>query len=210
LCRSDNQRSDLLCILNAVKPNTREEGKVWETDTRDPGLGDQRGIRWAVRMWGGGLVCEEAEQEAGILQLPALYPSTMNDQGLKPNIPLHPRRLERTAFEHLVLSPCQLKPRSLFNKMLTIFSFSINVMFFCYGYLGQRGKSKMGGRGEHGQTQNLVKLCLGNTDAIYHSSVEDCTVVACTRGVEATWTWVKERLRLGGPGAPESRWPASH
>ena len=35
-------------------------------------------------------------------------------------------------------------------------------------------------------TQNLVKLCLGNADAIDYSSVEDRTVIVCTRGVEAT------------------------
>lgn len=81
----------------------------------------------------------EAEQEAGILLLPALYPSTMNDQGLKPNIPLHPKHLERTVFEDLVLSQCQLKPRSLFNKVLKIRSFSSNVTFllWMFGTEGQ-------------------------------------------------------------------------
>lgn len=51
---------------------------------------------------------------------------------------------------------------------------------FCYGCLGQRGKSKMC------VTQNLVKLCLGNAGAIYHSPREDCTVAACKGRVEAT------------------------
>lgn len=40
------------------------------------------------------------------------HPSTMNDQGLK-CIPWHPRHLERTAFEDLVLAPHQLKLRYL-------------------------------------------------------------------------------------------------
>lgn len=40
------------------------------------------------------------------------HPSTMNDQGLK-CIPWHPRHLERTVFEDLLLAHHQLKLRYL-------------------------------------------------------------------------------------------------
>lgn len=67
------------------------------------------------------------------------HPSKMNDQGLKSNISLLPKRLERTVFEDLILSCCQLKPRSLFHKALQILSFSSNGLFLLW-MLGTEGQ----------------------------------------------------------------------
>lgn len=62
----------------------------------------------------------------------------------------------------------------------------------------------------YGRDTKLVKLCLGNVVAVYHSSVEDHTVVACTKEAEAMQTWAEERLRLGKPSTAESWCPAAH
>lgn len=70
------------------------------------------------------------------------HAGAMNDQGLKPSIPLHPKHLERAVFEDLLLSHCQLNPRRLFNQMLQ-YCLSLVMSCFCYGCLGHRRKSKM-------------------------------------------------------------------
>lgn len=183
LCRFGEQRSDSLRTLNVGKPNNGEERKVWDTDTRDPGLGDQS--MGALRTWGGDLAWEEASgRRQRQSRRPGCYscqqsPKYNEWSGFKTHSSAS-QAFGKDCIWVSTLSPSLIKTKMPLNNVLKHCLSLVMSWFYC-GCSRQRGKPVICVDG----TQNPVKL-FRDDDAIYHSSVEKCS--RCV--YQGSWSYI--------------------